>query len=1028
MTLYRPNGNFGPVCDPHEEITDDSLPIIFDATVLANPNVVTVDLDGQSVTTLGCTNPADYRPKGSMGPVCDPPPTRSSNGEPCVDADGNIPGGIGSTDPSVVNPVVPAGANDPSAPGGDGDGSGTAPGSGPGGTNPGGPASGGPGGGPGDGAPPYSGPTEPYRPDGDFGPVCDPFVPYNLNPEPIRFDEDGLDGDGGPEDRPDELDLVNPQPAPTVKPTAVVVPDYRPNGPFGPVCDPFNLPPEEDLGGITDDDFDPDLVYPDAIQFPNGINFITQPNSAPTIGLPTTDKFEDGIDIPSVAGIAFKYDTFWGTSDINQIPSSFTFNDPDPDKGDWDWAEYYYNGKFFEWDKTPLRDDKTGLEIYENIIDIVKKDPDRRGDSEAFNPDTYCSEPWPDFVLDPYIDTDGNTVYRQVKSSPRTFQVAHDSFSAEFAQKSAWISQGICSFEGNTRLKNNAANFTSKIVIPDTDTYKIRHKFYKGGEIFLDYYDTELPTQQLLTLTEGQASYSGNGFSVVEADIDAGTYDITVFIENYTQGTYKPHWKDSPAACAIEIYQGDFSIQRGEIPCDVGILESSIPGSATFASNGDLVVTGTCTVKFDFSYNDNPNTYGTALGTVAYNQINVSFTQDTSRSKGNDTVTRTMTAGTYQITLSSQNSAGFVRQNNNTELCFRDGDGTDCNALLKLKTLDSTIAGEGITITCGTEAEVKLGLRYDDDPDTVGLCLSSATWTGSGVTLVRDTNKENGTRNVTADIPSGTYAFQIFDNAGGYNITNAGSGYSETNGLATSTSGSGSGMTIDITEVTGSNNRIFRFEVNNPGSGYTQGDTISILGGGGSGGQLTVGSGYTIVNPGSISNDSHIILYDGGGTDENGRLTCELLNATGPNVTASFDSNGNLVIGGTTGYTNTYVRGLTDDSSVWSQSDVGTEITFTATDPSKGMVCEIGIVPRNDNSVGFRIVTDWAVKSISNYGSGYSVDDTFDVSYTKPGGGTVSAKVKIFSTRRGQFTTGNLIWSTTDNAVGYNESFTPFDD
>ena len=85
-------------------------------------------------------------------------------------------------------------------------------------------------------------------------------------------------------------------------------------------------------------------------------------------------------------------------------------------------------------------------------------------------------------------------------------------------------------------------------------------------------------------------------------------------------------------------------------------------------------------------------------------------------------------------------------------------------------------------------------------------------------------------------------------------------------------------------------------------------------------------------------------------------------------------------------------------------------------------------MPRNDNSNGFKIVTDWAVKAINNYGSGYSVDDTFNVSYTHTSGGTVSAKVKIFSTRRGNFTSGNLIWSTTNNAVGFNESFTPFDD
>ena len=435
-------------------------------------------------------------------------------------------------------------------------------------------------------------------------------------------------------------------------------------------------------------------------------------------------------------------------------------------------------------------------------------------------------------------------------------------------------------------------------------------------------------------------------------EIEAGTYFITAFVENYSIGSYKPHWKDSPAACAIEIFQGSFSEQTGQIPCDVGILESTTPGTATFAANGDLVVTGTCTIKFDFEYDDNPNTHGTALGTVAYNEINVSFTQDTTQSTGNGTATRTATAGTYNIQLSSANSAGFTRENNNTKLCFKDSDGTDCNAELRITVLESTAAGEGITFTCGTEADVKLELRYDDDPTTQGLCISSATWADSGITLVRDTNKESGSRSVRKDVLSGTYAVTLVDNDGG----------------------------------------------------------------------------FTVVNPGSTTNNSYIVLRDAGGTDENGRITCELKGATGPSVNASFDSNGNLVVTGSNGYTNSHIRGLNDDSSVWSQSDVGTEITFTATDPAKGMEVQIGVVPRNDNSNGFKIVTDWAVKAINNYGSGYSVDDTFNVSYTHTSGGTVSAKVKIFSTRRGNFTSGNLIWSTTNNAVGFNESFTPFDD
>ena len=63
MTLYRPNGNFGPVCDPFDEVTDESLPIIFDASVLVNLNLVTVDPDGQNVASPVVSFPPDYRPK-----------------------------------------------------------------------------------------------------------------------------------------------------------------------------------------------------------------------------------------------------------------------------------------------------------------------------------------------------------------------------------------------------------------------------------------------------------------------------------------------------------------------------------------------------------------------------------------------------------------------------------------------------------------------------------------------------------------------------------------------------------------------------------------------------------------------------------------------------------------------------------------------------------------------------------------------------------------------------------------------------
>ena len=187
-------------------------------------------------------------------------------------------------------------------------------------------------------------------------------------------------------------------------------------------------------------------------------------------------------------------------------------------------------------------------------------------------------------------------------------------------------------------------------------------------------------------------------FGSKSMEIEAGEYFITAFVENYTidliNHTGKIHLLHVLSKFSKEIFQNN-----GQIHVTLE-FKSTTPGTATFAANGDLVVTGTCTIKFDFKYDDNPNTFGTALGTVAYNELNVSFTQVTTQSTGNGSATRTATAGTYNIQLTSANSAGFTRENGNTKLCFKDSDGTDCNAELRITVLESTAAGEGITFTC----------------------------------------------------------------------------------------------------------------------------------------------------------------------------------------------------------------------------------------------------------------------------------------------------------------------------------------
>ena len=110
--------------------------------------------------------------------------------------------------------------------------------------------------------------------------------------------------------------------------------------------------------------------------------------------------------------------------------------------------------------------------------------------------------------------------------------------------------------------------------------------------------------------------------------------------------------------------------------------------SATFDASGNLVTTGTGTaeITFSFSWSDNPGTYGTALGTYEIPSLAIQFTQDTSTSSGSASdQTVTIVGGqTYNCTITDGHAAGFDRTNGNQTLCFKDGDGTDCNATLSI--------------------------------------------------------------------------------------------------------------------------------------------------------------------------------------------------------------------------------------------------------------------------------------------------------------------------------------------------------
>ncbi len=105
----------------------------------------------------------------------------------------------------------------------------------------------------------------------------------------------------------------------------------------------------------------------------------------------------------------------------------------------------------------------------------------------------------------------------------------------------------------------------------------------------------------------------------------------------------------------------------------------------TFDTNGNFVTTGTgtATVTFGFSWNDSQSSYGTALGTYSIPELSISFTQGNTQTGSLANQTATVEGGkTYTCSVVGGHSAGFGITNSNQNICFYDGNNTDCNATL----------------------------------------------------------------------------------------------------------------------------------------------------------------------------------------------------------------------------------------------------------------------------------------------------------------------------------------------------------
>lgn len=203
---------------------------------------------------------------------------------------------------------------------------------------------------------------------------------------------------------------------------------------------------------------------------------------------------------------------------------------------------------------------------------------------DLIDPDTFCEEPYPTTNLADEVR--GNELYQfSPRSAPVTYSVSHSTWDTEMNEYAAWISSGQCSFEGKTIVVGNAVYFTTEITIPSNGTYTFRYRFSKQGEVWLNKFE-ETGTQQILNLSETRSSYDNSQFETKEVSLTSGTYDITIFIENPTVGSFKSLWSDSPAAAALQVWQGSYSVTTVTgIPTILGMIPEDSPSGITWKND-----------------------------------------------------------------------------------------------------------------------------------------------------------------------------------------------------------------------------------------------------------------------------------------------------------------------------------------------------------------------------------------------------------------------------------------------------------
>jgi len=189
----------------------------------------------------------------------------------------------------------------------------------------------------------------------------------------------------------------------------------------------------------------------------------------------------------------------------------------------------------------------------------------------------------------------------------------------------------------------------------------------------------------------GQAlgTWSIGGIGFVQTNSEKG--EETKTLNNAQPGTYKTVIVGNTGSIVRD--NNNKELKFDDNPTngfDTNARLSIESGDAEFNSSGDLVVNSVGNIRVKFKWDDNPSTSGKAIDHIVVGvENNYYFTQSLGVEEGSGELTINVEAGkTYAATLTHQ-TGGYRIEGNASRVCFRDKDGSDCNATLKIKSISN---------------------------------------------------------------------------------------------------------------------------------------------------------------------------------------------------------------------------------------------------------------------------------------------------------------------------------------------------